>query len=60
MIELTGNISSYKFGTFGDAIQRINKWREDGLAGEKEICSFIMQLFHEIPEDIYNDIIEKN
>lgn len=58
MIELTGHIASYKFGTMTDAIKRINQWAEDGLADEKAVCGFIMQLFHEIPEDVYNDLIE--
>lgn len=57
MITIQGFLNTYQFGTFGDAIQRINQWRIDGLVSEREIAEIIIQLFHEIPEELYNDII---
>lgn len=61
MITLNGGLGArYSFGTFGDAIKRLAKWEEGGMINEEEICAFIIQLFHAIPENMYNDIIEKS
>jgi len=57
MISIEGTIAQYKFESFELAIKRLNSWIEQGLATEKDLCFFIMQLFHEIPEDVYNDLI---
>ena len=57
---IVGGIGAYySFDTLQAAIKRINSWFDQGLINEKECAGFIIQLFHCIPEDIYNDIINK-
>lgn len=57
---LNGGIGAlYSFDSLQSTIKRINSWFEQGLINEKECAAFIIQLFHEIPEDMYNDIISK-
>ncbi len=58
--KLNGGIGAiYSFDTLQNAIKRINSWFDDGLINEKECMAFIIQLFHQIPESEYNDIINK-
>lgn len=57
MIRIQGFLNSYQFESFADAIKRLNQWNIDGLVSERDNAEFIIQLFHEIPEGLYNDII---
>lgn len=60
MIVLNGGIGArYSFETFGEAIKRLGKWNDENLVSEKEMCDFIIQMFHQIPEPIYNEIINE-
>jgi hypothetical protein len=59
-IQLTGSITKYKFDSFEDALRRIINWKNTGLCTEKDLMGFIVQLFHEIPDDIYNQIIDQD
>lgn len=59
MVAITGVVGKYKFASFEDAIKRLNKWLEDDLITEDELMRYIIELFHEIPEDKYNSIIER-
>lgn len=56
---LTTSITSYSFDSLKDALARILRFENDNLISERESAKFIMQLFHQIPEDIYNDIINE-
>jgi hypothetical protein len=59
-ITLNGGIGSiYSFDSFEGAIKRINAWFEQGLINEDECMGFIIQMFHQIPESNYNNIINK-
>jgi len=60
MIKLKGDISFYETDSLSSAVVGISKWVEKGLANERDVAGFIIQLFHQIPEPIYNDIIEKS
>lgn len=60
MITIHGFLNKYQFGSFGDAIKRLNQWQNDGLVSERDIAEFIIQLFHEIPEELYNDIVNQD
>jgi len=59
MITITTGINTYRFDSVADALKRICKWTENGLASEKESCAFIIQLFNQIPDSIYNQIIDE-
>jgi hypothetical protein len=56
---LTSAISLYTFDSLGDSLRRLTKWEESGLITEREYAKFIIQLFHQIPEELYNDIINE-
>lgn len=58
-VRISGLVGEYKFDTFTQAIIRLAKWIEDGLISEDEVMKAIYELFHEIPEEKYNSIIEK-
>lgn len=59
MVAIRGVIGDYKFGSFEDAIKRISSWIDQDLITEKQMMEFIYDLFHQIPEDIYNDISDR-
>lgn len=58
--KLHGGIGAiYSFDSLQGVIDRIDKWFDQELIDEKECAAFIIQLFHQIPEETYNDIINK-
>lgn len=61
MITLSGGFefTRYSFDTFGEALNRISKWTEKDLVSEEECADFIVQLFHQIPDELYNKIQNK-
>jgi hypothetical protein len=61
MLVLNGGIGArYSFDTYEAAIKRLHSWFNDGLITEKECMAFIIQMFNQIPEGIYNDIINED
>lgn len=56
---LRSSITSYTFDSLGDSLRRLTKWEEDGIITEREYARFIIQLFHQIPDELYNDIINE-
>lgn len=59
-VQLVGGVADYRFDSFEDALKRIIDWKNRGLCSERDIMGFIIQLFHEIPNDVYNQIIDSN
>jgi len=57
--KLRSAISTYTFDSLGDSLRRLTKWEEGELISERDYASFIIQLFHQIPEEMYNDIINE-
>jgi hypothetical protein len=57
-IVIKSGIALYKFSSLKDATKALFRWQNDGLAEEKEIADFIIQLFNQIPETLYNDIVD--
>ncbi len=61
MLTLNGGIGArYTFDTYEAAIERLHKWFKDGLIDEKECMAFVIQMFNQIPEGTYNDIINES
>jgi hypothetical protein len=58
-VQLIGGIADYKFDSFEDALKRIIDWKNRDLCTERDLMGFIVQLFHEIPNDVYNQIIDQ-
>lgn len=59
MVAITGVVGKYKFESFEGAIKRLAKWLEDDLITEKQLMSYIMELYNQIPEETYNSIINE-
>lgn len=59
-IVIKSGIGEYRFPNLTDATKALFRWQDEGLASEKEIARFIIQLFHQIPEPLYNDIINND
>lgn len=57
--ELRSAITTYSFDSLGDSLRRLIQWEGSGLITEREYAKFIIQLFHQIPEEMYNDIINE-
>lgn len=53
------NIFSYTFDSYHEAFKRFAKWFEDGLVSEEECMGFVIEMFHQIPEGVYNRLAEK-
>ena len=51
-------ITDYRFENIEDAIKAIARWNDNGSSNEKTNARFIIQLFHQIPESVYNDIVD--
>lgn len=59
-IVIRSGIGVYRFKDLTDASRALFRWQDEGLAEEKDIAGFIIQLFHQIPEPLYNDIVHEN
>lgn len=51
--------ATYSFDTLQEAFKRMHYWFESNLVSERECEEFIIQIFHQIPEGDYNEIINK-
>jgi len=56
---IEGIVGQYKFDCFGDVVTRLAQWVRDGLITEKQLAAYIIQLYNQIPEGTYNDIINE-
>jgi hypothetical protein len=56
VIILKDTLSSYTFDSLGEALRRLSKWSEQGLIEERESANFIIQLFNQIPDSLYNSL----
>ena len=61
MVSLNGSIefSRYTFDDFASALKTMNRWIEQNLVTEEECAAFIVQMFHQIPDELYNRIQDK-
>ncbi len=60
MVAIEGIVGQYKFDSFADAIKRLASWAEKDLITEKQLMAYIMELYHQIPEDKYNSIVNES
>ena len=51
--------TEYTFYSFADALRNLLFRYDKGLVNEKDLASYIVQMFHAIPEELYNDIIDQ-
>ena len=58
-VVLRTSITSYSFDSIRDALRRISVWNNEELLSDRESAKFIIQLFNQIPEELYNDIINE-
>ncbi len=59
MITYSGLIGRYECETFEEALKSLIARKDKGIIDEKDIMKAIIQLFHQIPEKDYNDIIDQ-
>lgn len=55
-IILRDTLSTYEFDNLGDSLRRLSKWSEKEMITDREAAKFIIQLFNQIPEGMYNSI----
>jgi hypothetical protein len=55
-IVIKDTLSRYEFDSISEALRRISKWSDKQMISEKEAAKLIIQLFHEIPDSLYNSI----
>lgn len=56
MIIIKDTLSSYQFDSVSEALRRISKWSDKQMITEREAAKLIIQLFHQIPDSLYNSI----
>lgn len=55
-IIIKDTLSSYQFDSVSEALRRISKWSDKQMITEREAAKLIIQLFHQIPDSLYNSI----
>lgn len=55
-IVLRDALSTYEFDTLGDSLRRLSRWSDKEMITDREAARFIIQLFHQIPDPVYNSI----
>ncbi len=59
-IKIKDGMQLYSFETLKDATKALFRWQDKEMVTDKEIAAFIIQLFHQIPETLYNDIVNND
>lgn len=56
MIILKDALSSYSFDSLSEGLTRLSRWSDKQMITEREAAKFIIQLFNQIPDSLYNSI----
>lgn len=59
-IKIKSGLFTYEFETLRDATKALFQWQDKEYVTDKDIAQFVIQLFHQIPEQLYNDIINND